>query len=52
MILLIEFLIAQEVHKQEKTMINRLKKILNWIEQQAIVSAPSYTCESALLIGF
>jgi hypothetical protein len=52
MILLIEFLIAQEIYKQEKSMISRIKKLLNWLDKQSQLSAPSYTCESALLMSF
>lgn len=51
MILLIEYLIAQEVYQREQTMIKKFKKLLFLLEQQHL-STPSYTCESALLMGF
>lgn len=51
MLLLIEFVIAQEAYKRDKTMIHKLKKLFQLLSDHGGISAPAYTCESALLMG-
>lgn len=55
MLMLIQLLVIAQIHQSkqdQETMLNLIKKAFHWLESQSNLSAPTYTCESALLMGF